>query len=97
MKTYEERSFISKHTILTKMICDLCGKVSGRDDWIIPERDFFYDVEETTIKWESGSRYPEGGSDVEVVSFDICPKCFEDKLVPWMEAQGATKTITEEE
>lgn len=82
-----EKEFVSERT------CDLCGAKQKRpdaDEW----GDSSYDVSEVTIEYRSGSSYPEGGSGTEQ-RFDVCPKCFKEKLVAWMESQGATITETE--
>ena len=64
--------------------CDLCGKQYHPRNW----GGSLYDVKRTEVSYESGEVYPEGGS-TELISYDICPKCFMEKLVPWLESQGA--------
>jgi hypothetical protein len=71
-----------KH-VLDKTTCDLCGSV------INSERG---DAEEVEVKHRTGSSYPEGGSGQEV-RVDMCGDCFDDKLVPWLRAQGADPRI----
>lgn len=59
--------------------CDLCGaKIEGRG----------YDVDEVEVRHKTGSNYPEGGSGDET-AVDMCGKCFDEKLVPWLRSQGA--------
>lgn len=59
--------------------CDLCGeKIDVRG----------YDVDEVEVHHKTGSNYPEGGSGYET-SVDMCGKCFDEKLVPWLRSQGA--------
>lgn len=41
------------------------------------------------IYHREGDSYPEGGSGT-ITEVDICPDCFQNKLVPWLELQGAT-------
>jgi hypothetical protein len=70
--------------------CDLCGAESNRcADW----ESSSYTVAETemsvTVTHRSGLSYPEGGSGTEI-EIDLCPKCFQDRLIPWLESQGAT-------
>lgn len=65
--------------IVSYVTCDLCGeKIEGRDT---------YDVNEVEIRYKTGRNYPEGGSGDET-SVDMCGKCFEEKLVPWLRSQG---------
>ena len=47
-----------------------------------------YLVKETAVYCESGVNYPDGGHS-ETASVDICPKCFKEKLMPWLQSQGA--------
>jgi len=59
--------------------CDLCGaKIEeGRND-----------VNEIEVRHKTGSSFPEGGIGEET-SVDMCGKCFDEKLVPWLRSQGA--------
>lgn len=63
-----------------KTICDLCKHV------ILDGARF--DVAEVEVSCKTGVSYPDGGSGAQV-EFDICTKCFNDKLVPWLESCGA--------
>ena len=89
MKIYEKRPVpATTRTVLIKRKCDLCGTESKDSDW----EAGIYKVNETEIKiiikQKDGSNYPEGGSGTEY-EIDICPACFKDRLVPWLESQGA--------
>ena len=64
---------------LDKTTCDLCGAE------IKKER---FSAEEVEVKHRTGENYPEGGSGEETC-FDICGKCFDEKLTTWFEEQGA--------
>jgi hypothetical protein len=66
-------------TVVDKITCDLCSET-------IASRSC--EVDDVTITYANGSNYPEG-SIGEDIFFDLCGKCFTDKLVPWMKAQGA--------
>lgn len=66
------------------VICDSCGKQSKQyDSW----GNDCYDIEEVKIQYKSGANYPEGGSGDKTV-IDLCPDCFQTKLIPAMEAIG---------
>lgn len=79
MKHYESIEVPAKtEQRLYKTTCDVCG------DEIKEER---YSAEEVTVKRRTGCSYPDGGSGQEV-SVDMCGKCFDEKLVPWLESQG---------
>jgi hypothetical protein len=70
------------------LVCDLCGTESkSPDEW----SDKNYNVAETEIRMRFGDVFPEGDFS-KTTEFDICPDCFEDKLIPWMKLQGAVPT-----
>lgn len=79
-----------KQTIIDKYICDLCGSQSKDDNWVKGT----YEVDEISVSRITGVRYPEGGN-VTVETFDICPNCWETKLVPWMKSQNASPRVKE--
>ena len=65
--------------------CDLCGVTITNN---------YGDAEEVTIKHKTGYLYPEGGSG-EITSVDMCGKCFDEKLVPWLKSQNCTPRTVE--
>ena len=67
-------------TVVDKTVCDLCKME-------IPNEGRFV-VDEVTVQYKTGNSYPEGGSG-ETLSVDLCPRCFEERLIPWLESQGA--------
>jgi hypothetical protein len=69
----------STRDVVDHVSCDLCGRE-------IIEREF-YKVDEVEIRHKTGASYPDGGSGEET-SVDMCGKCFDEKLVPWLRAQG---------
>lgn len=90
MKKYEKRmSEPVEHTYLVEVTCDLCGTAGKTEDrW----SGSHYDVDETEIsvvvKQKEGFSCPDGGSGTEF-DIDICPTCFKEKLVPFLQDQGA--------
>jgi len=89
MKIYEERIIPAhKEEVCIKRKCDLCGIESKWSEWGAG----CYEVAESNVTVEvtckTGESYPEGGSGTEF-EVDICPKCFKEKLVPWLRSQGA--------
>jgi len=92
------------HTVevVDHVICDLCRerfpglKENGGvvSQWPADsDEDDIYSFWKTGITMETGNDWPEGKS-TELKAFHICPKCFEEKLIPWMASQGAEPTIT---
>ena len=79
---------VTKH--LDTLTCLACGR-PGEESWSAD----WYDVASTKIKIskvlveaDKGKAYPEDqfGERLEV---DLCPVCFEQKLLPWLRAQRA--------
>lgn len=71
--------------VLDFMKCELCERTSHNEQWSPGS----YEVTEPDVSLRIGTNYPEGGS-TETTILDICPTCFEEKLVPWFESQGGT-------
>ena len=70
-----------------KMTCDLCKRETKKHDW----GEGIFDVDEIEIKRYKGTSYPDGGCGTEI-KVDICPDCFENKLVPWLKSQNCAIT-----
>jgi hypothetical protein len=74
--------------------CDLCHAKSPNPDgwennWIKGD----YTLEETeltiAVRHKDGYSCPDGGNGTEY-EIDLCPKCFKERLIPWLKSQGAT-------
>lgn len=76
-------------SVLDHTTCDLCGKTTKQGDW----ESSSYEIDETEIevivRQKEGSNFPECGSGTKYI-VDICPQCFKEKLIPWLESQGCT-------
>jgi hypothetical protein len=69
--------------------CELCKSRTINDhNWGHRERGSYH-VDWATIKLERGSNYPEGAS-ITTTIVDMCPDCFEQKLIPWIRSQGGS-------
>ena len=79
MKHTEKRAAERIETFVVKVTCDICHEEIRREHG---------SAEEVTVEHKTGFSYPEGGSG-ETVLVDICPKCFDERLVPWLKSQGA--------
>ncbi len=66
--------------VVDHVSCDLCGTTITEN--------YNYEVNEVEVRHKTGTSYPEGGSSEET-SVDMCGKCFDEKLVPWLRSQGA--------
>lgn len=66
--------------VIDKVTCDLCNVEIKRSQ---------YSAEGVEVKHRTGNSYPEGGSGQEI-AVDLCGKCFDEKLIPWLRDQGAT-------
>jgi hypothetical protein len=73
-----------------KVFCDLCNIESKNKRW----GSTGYEVSETRIHQREGEVYPEGGGGEEYI-VDLCPTCFKEKLIPWLNSQGANLKQTD--
>jgi hypothetical protein len=91
MKKYidVERHYVDKR--VSSVTCDICKKEYNGDFW---DREP-YSALDTTVELKIGSCYPEGGSG-EYFTFDICPKCFETKLIPLLKREFNAEVTIEE-
>jgi hypothetical protein len=90
MKTYETHTRpASTYEVHAETRCDICGKTT-RKKW----KDGCFDAVETEVRFKKGSDYPEGGMGTET-TIDICPECFESKLIPWVKSHGGQPTTKE--
>ena len=69
--------------------CDLCGDTTNdHQNW---NGQSTYSIDETIIKMivtrRSGDYYPDGGNST-TTYLDICPRCFDTRLIPWFKEQG---------
>jgi hypothetical protein len=86
--------------VCIEITCDLCNKrapnpqkqsqYSRSSAWTTDK----FEVNQILVSHEEGSSYPEG-SFTKTERFDVCPDCWETKLMPWFHSQGATVTIAE--
>jgi hypothetical protein len=68
-------------TVVDYRTCDICKKRI--------EEPKTYSVDGITITRRTGSSFPEGGSG-ETLSFDVCPKCFENEVVLFFKKFGSS-------
>lgn len=88
MRTYETKEVIHTRKVCTHLHCDICGKEGAHGDW----ESGYYEIQETklevTVTQRDGSSYPDGSGWGTSLRVDLCPECFRDKLVPWVNSQG---------
>jgi len=78
-------------TVTLKTVCDLCGVETNRaGNWPSETGDNW---NETTIEAEIGWNYGHEGASYKRTTVDICPKCFMEKLIPWVESLGGKPTV----
>ena len=68
---------------LVRQTCDLCGRV-----WLGNWDNHRYSVAHTIIECRIGADIM-GGSAGKFWQIDLCHTCFVEKLVPWLQSQGA--------
>lgn len=53
-----------------------------------------YDINEVEVRHKTGVLFSDGGSGTET-RVDMCGKCFDEKLVPWLRSQGCSPRTEE--
>ena len=90
MRKYKQVETVEKRQVLTSITCDICGKLHVAPwcdtDW----REGNYSVDDVEISYRTGTSYPEGGSGKKY-TFEICPQCFVEFLVPFINTFGNAK------
>jgi len=77
--------------------CDLCGAKTtsftsaGEVNWIGDPFNYHF----VTVQQQKGTMYPSDNFS-RVWSYHLCPTCYRDKLVPFLESQGVGKPAFEE-
>jgi len=105
MKTIIEENIKTK--AIDTIVCDICkteyhvkwsmSAIKDGKPWWLDTEDDEYKAE-TAIRLTKTCNYPGCMENtVEITEFDICHKCFEEKLIPWLKSLGAKPTITENE
>ena len=70
--------------------CDICGRDSPCiDGW----EEEPYEKLDTEVSFRKGDCFPDDGFTGDTYSIDVCPECFVDKLIPWVESFGKTKIV----
>jgi uncharacterized protein (DUF2225 family) len=88
MRKYTKKPrVIEEREVLSEVSCDLCGKVGRYGDWESSNWEVAESEIEIEVRYKDGASYPDGGSG-QKYNVDICPECFKDKLIPWLESQG---------
>ena len=88
MRTYKTETITREHTYIDRVHCDLCGAVGREGEWASGIYEVNQTILEVIVHQKDGASYPSGGWGTEYV-VDLCPKCFLERLVPWLNSQGA--------
>lgn len=91
MQTTETKTREESYTTVTLLTCDCCGKEAPYPNsyngyWTANS----YDVNHVTMQHNKGYSCPEGAN-WEESSYDICPDCWENKIVPLMNKEFDAK------
>lgn len=77
--------------------CDRCKQRTHEHTWNdATDWASGYSIERTTVRYESGSNYPEGGSST-VIEYHLCPECFKDLIHSELESRGIVGTQEEKD
>ena len=89
MREIQDREVCRVERQVSKVVCDLCGRV-GTGGSYCGEESFWgenvFDTQETSLYLKKGANFPEF-RDGTVQYVDICPTCMEQKVFPWLQEQ----------
>lgn len=96
MRKYEKRIIPSEEKdVLVETSCDLCGKIAKNGGW----ESSTYEVNEVdvsvSVHHNEGTVYPDGDGWGTKINVDMCPDCFRNVLVPFLNEKGANVQIKE--
>jgi hypothetical protein len=83
--------------ITESVTCDLCKQVftTAQPSGHVVEWSSGYGTrEETGVVFAEGDAWP-GDIDITYKYWHICPPCFREKLIPWLQSFGAQPSIVE--
>lgn len=94
MRQTEKRTWTTVREVVIKTTCDICGK--DICDCLPDKRKNWYDVCNVTISSEEGKDYGSDGGNTESHEYDVCIRCFREKVEPFIQSFICAKpTITE--
>jgi hypothetical protein len=89
MRKYKTETNQVTRKALDVLTCDLCSAIGKGEQW----ETSIWEVNTVDIAimihHNEGDIDREGGSGTKY-TVDMCPKCFKEKLIPWLQSQGAT-------
>lgn len=88
MKT--TRTVERPYTIVESTKCDVCGSETPGSGWGCP----CYRRRDVTLSYIEGETHADWWW-WKSITFDICPKCFIAKVIPYLHSLGATGTVLE--
>jgi len=87
VRKYETKSKCINQDYLIEISCDLCGRKAKNENWDASSYEINETEIEVTVRYKNGSVHPGGGWGTNLI-VDICPKCFKDELIPFLESKG---------
>lgn len=91
-RTYKRIQRSYEDVIQDQLVCDVCKKSTAMADW----SNRCHERKEVTVEYRHGDTYPEGDF-TKLVTFDLCPDCWEKHLVPFMASLGAKPATRDSE
>ena len=92
MRIYKAVEQIQQKTVLNKVVCDICKREDSDGTWNMPDPRRAY---ETSMRCEEYTWQGPGETSLRAYTYDICPTCFAEVLIPFLASQGATPRIEE--
>lgn len=71
---------------LVHIVCDMCGTKSSVWGWV--RHPGCGEIRDVSVCFDARENGYDGDGPVERLTCDLCPECFQGKLVPWLESCG---------
>jgi hypothetical protein len=89
-----------KNEKVVELICDICKKNiivvnAGLDNNNWATNEYENNMQKVTIKLEDGNDCLGSGGESTETEFDVCPECFKEKIMPFIESFGSKPQVTE--
>lgn len=98
MRERKQALKLANSPIVTHVICDLCGRETYRTTDDLPESGNWVamsgEIHSITIVCKQGFVHDDN-SEITYTIIDLCPDCFQNRLLPWLRGQGVVPTVME--
>lgn len=93
MRKYTEKEYTKKQVVCEELVCDICKKSAKHPFWEWGES--LGSEKRVNVSYTDGIGYEDGSGHVSMISFDLCPECFESQIISFLRSLGAEPYVDE--